>query len=173
MQFAVVSDSHGHTDNVAALAERLKAAGIRQAIHLGDDYDDAAALLDAGLEVLRVPGVFSDYYRDPNVPNRLVVTIGGLKILMTHADSPHKNDLETDEAPMDLARREQPDLVLFGHSHLPAIEDREGIIWLNPGHLKPEDKKGSPPTYAVVDTEGDAFSIKILNFETGETVLVR
>ena len=87
MKFAVISDSHGHTDNVGRLAVRLNRAGIKTAIHLGDDYDDASALLAAGLEVLRVPGVFSDYYQDPSIPNRVVTEIGDLKVMLTHADS--------------------------------------------------------------------------------------
>lgn len=173
MRFAVVSDSHGHTDNVGRLAARLSAAGIRQAVHLGDDYEDAAALLAAGLEVQRVPGVFSAYYQDPGIPNRLLITLGGLKVLLTHADAPHKNDQPQDEDPAELARREKPDLVLFGHSHLPALEEKDGIVWLNPGHLKPEDKKGAPPSYAVVETEARPFTVQILAFEDDRVLMER
>lgn len=171
MIFAVMSDSHGHQENVGRLAARLAKAGIRQAVHLGDDYDDAAALLAVGLEVLRVPGVFSHYYQDPGIPNRLLTELGGIKVLLTHADAPHKNDTPQDEDPAEIAALEKPDLVLFGHSHIPAIEERQGVLWVNPGHLKPEDKKGSPPSYALIETETRPIKVRIMTLE-GERVLM-
>jgi len=165
MKFAVMSDSHGHIENVERLAVRLVKAGVRHAVHLGDDYDDASPLITAGLEVLRVPGVYSERYQDPNIPNRLLTKLGGLKILLTHTDSPHKNDGPEDEDPAQTAAREKPDLVLFGHTHLPVIEKRQGVLWVNPGHLKPEDKKGALPSYALVDTSSQPFKVWILAFE--------
>lgn len=165
MKFAVMSDSHGHIENVERLAARLIEAGVRHAIHLGDNYDDASPLIAAGLEVLRVPGVYSERYQDPNIPNRLLTELGGLKILLTHTDAPHKNDGPEDEDPARTAAREKPDLVLFGHTHLPAIEKRQGVLWVNPGHLKPEDKKGALPSYAIVDTSPQPFKVWILAFE--------
>jgi len=171
MKIAVISDSHGYMDNVARLADRLVKAGISRAVHLGDDYDDAEPLLQAGLKVLRVPGVFSPYYKDPAIPNRILTELGGIKLLLTHAEAPHQNDLPDDEDPAVIAAREKPDLVLFGHSHLPVIEKRGGVPWVNPGHLKPEDQKGAPPTYAVIDTSARPIKIKILSFEDDRGVL--
>ncbi len=171
MEFAVLSDSHGHMENVSRLAARLNRSGVRTAIHLGDDYDDAAALLAAGIEVHRVPGVFSPYYQDETVPNRLLMDLGDLTILLTHADAPHDNDRPEDEDPAAIAVREKPDLVLFGHTHQPAIEERSGVLWVNPGHLKPEDKKGHPPSYALIDTEKQPIGIRILALEDEGLIL--
>lgn len=171
MIFAVVSDSHGEIKNVGRLAVRLNRAGIKTALHLGDDYQDAGALLAAGLEVLRVPGVYSEYYRKPDIPNRLVTELSGLKIMLTHSDQPHENDLPEDRDPAELAAEEKPDLVFFGHSHLPVIEERDGVVWVNPGHLKAEDKKGSPPSYALVDASAGPPRVTILSLED-ETVLM-
>ncbi|MEW5721999.1 MAG: YfcE family phosphodiesterase [Thermodesulfobacteriota bacterium] len=173
MRFAVISDSHGHTDNVGRLAARLSRTGIRQAVHLGDEYEDAAPLLAVGLEVLRVPGVFAAQYQDPEIPNRIVTDLGGIKVMLTHADAPDKHDRPDDHPPAEMAAAERPDLVLFGHSHLPAIEVRDGILWVNPGHLKPEDKKGAPPSYAVVDTDARPFKVRILAFEDERVLLER
>jgi putative phosphoesterase len=171
MKLAVVSDSHGHTENVGRLAARLNKLGVRTALHLGDDYDDAASLLAAGLDLKRVPGVFSDYYRDPDTPNRLSLEMGGLRMLLTHAPEPHDNDLPEDGDPAEIASRDKPDLVLYGHTHLPAVEDRGGVLWVNPGHLKPEDKKGAPPTFAVIDAAADPPAISILRLEDGTVYL--
>ena len=172
MKIAIVSDSHGHTANVGRLAARLVRAGIRQAVHLGDDYDDAAALLAAGLDVTRVPGVYSEYYQDPAVPNRMIAEFGGLRLLLTHAPTTHENDRPEDGDPVEIAAREKPDLVLFGHTHLPVVEKRDGVLWVNPGHLKPEDKKGAPPTYAVIDTDFSPPGIRILTLEDDSAFLL-
>ena len=64
--------------------------------------------------------------------------------------------------PAQMAREEKPDLVLYGHSHLPLIDERDGIVWVNPGHLKTMDKKGAPPSYAVIDIRESWFHIRIL-----------
>jgi len=168
MKLGVVSDSHGHTENVRALADCLLEKGVRRVFHLGDD---AEVLLAAGLTVDRVPGVFSGYYQNPEVPNRLLVTAGGCRILLTHSEKPHPNDLPGDLAPETLAERERPDLVFFGHSHQPVIEDRDGIAWVNPGHLKPEDKKGAPPSYAVINTETRPVRIQILALEDDRVLM--
>ncbi|MBW2091290.1 MAG: YfcE family phosphodiesterase [Deltaproteobacteria bacterium] len=173
MKFAVISDSHGETDNVRRLAERLALSGIKLALHLGDDYDDADVLYEAGFEVKKVPGVFSDYYQDPAIPNRLLTQIGSLKVLLTHADAPHENDRPEDKDPAELAGEEKPDIVLFGHTHLPAIEEREGILWINPGHLKTSDKKGAPPSYALIDAEPSPVRIQILAFEDDRILMER
>ncbi|MEW6261443.1 MAG: metallophosphoesterase family protein [Thermodesulfobacteriota bacterium] len=173
MKFAVISDSHGFTDNVKRLADRLVRAGIKLAVHLGDEYEDAEPLLAAGLEVSRVPGVFSPVYQDPDIPNRLLTSLGGLKVLLTHAEAPHQNDRPEDGDPAEIASREKPDLVLFGHSHVPVIEERAGVWWVNPGHLKPEDKKGFPPSYALVDAGLRPIGIRILALEGDRVMMER
>ncbi len=173
MLFAVISDSHRETNNIRRLCERLSAAGVKWVFHLGDDYDDANVLHEAGFEVKQVPGVFSDYYRNPAVPNRILTEIGGLKILLTHTDTPHKNDRPEDGDPVERAKEEKPDIVFFGHTHLPVIEEREGILWVNPGHLKTSDKKGAPPSYALIDTEHSPAQIQIRALDDDRILMER
>ena len=171
MKFLVVSDTHGCLDNLKYLAAKLKRNGITHAVHLGDDYADALVLIDAGMEVFRVPGVFSPFYKDPSIHNRLLVELGGKSFILTHTQKPHENDLEGDLDPNDIAQSEKPDMVLYGHTHLPAIEQRDGVTWMNPGHLKVEDKKGSPASYALVDTDTDPVKVQILALEDDRVLM--
>jgi putative phosphoesterase len=171
MKFLVVSDSHGCLDNLKYLAAKLKREGITHAFHLGDDYDDALALIDSGMDVFRVPGVFSPYYKDTTVPNRLVVELDGKKFMLTHTQKPHENDLDEDADPTDMAQAEHPEIVFYGHTHLPAVEHRDGVTWVNPGHLKVEDKKGSPASYALVDTDADPVKVQILALEDDRVLM--
>lgn len=171
MKFLVVSDTHGCLDNLKYLAAKLKRNGITHALHLGDDYNDALILIDSGLNVYRVPGVFSPYYKDPAVHNRLLVELGGKTFILTHTQKPHDNDLESDLDPNEMAQSEKPAMVFYGHTHLPAIEHRDGVTWVNPGHLKTEDKKGSPASYALVDTESDPVKVQIIALDDDRVLM--
>lgn len=44
------------------------------------------------------------------------------------------------------------DIFLYGHTHVLRTEEKNGIIYLNPGSVA-IPKKGNPPTYAVLDAE--------------------
>lgn len=171
MKIAVISDTHGYTDNASMLAGRLLREGVTQAFHLGDDYDDADVLIEAGLHVKRVPGVYSPYYKDPDIPNRILLDIHGIRILLTHAPEPHENDQPADAAPSDIAAAENAGIVLFGHTHLPCIEKRGDIVWINPGHLKPEDKKGAQPSYAILDIHENGFQAVIRSFKNDQIII--
>lgn len=149
MLIAVISDTHGNVQGMRHLAERLKAKGVLAVFHLGDDYRDLATLKEAGLEVTGVPGLHCREYGNPAIPNRRVVELGGWKILLTHTESRERYDRPGDPDPRELAKEVQ--LVLFGHTHTPTLEMRQGVLWLNPGHLRDRRDRGQPPTYALLD----------------------
>ena len=56
-----------------------------------------------------------------------------------------------DLKPEKVIAKREVDLAFIGHTHIPKIEDREGVLILNPGHLKKEDKKGYSPSFGLVD----------------------
>ena len=41
----------------------------------------------------------------------------------------------------------------------------DGILFVNPGHLKKEDKKGFPPTFAILDIEDRKVTVRILDLK--------
>ena len=148
MIVGVVSDTHGNREGMLLLAERLKSQGVRTVVHLGDDFQDLATLAEAGLEVMGVPGLYCQEYGHPDIPNRLVVELGGLKFLLTHTQARTGYDGPEDLDP-EMACYEV-DAVLFGHTHAPGLEERQGIPWINPGHLRNRNDRGSPPTFALL-----------------------
>ncbi len=154
MRIGVFSDSHGDIRNLERGARYLlDSYQVEMFIHLGDDYSDALSLEKFGLRVLRVPGVFSGYYQDPHIPNRIVEILSGYRVLLSHTLSSHRNDLPQDLKPEDLIKNKEVDIVLFGHTHVPFLEEREGILYLNPGHVKEGMDKGYPPTFAFLRLE--------------------
>jgi len=63
-----------------------------------------------------------------------------------------------------------PGVYLFGHSHIPLLEIKEGIFFINPGHLKDEDKKGYPPSFALAEFLEGGIVAKIIGFKTDEII---
>ncbi len=171
MKIGVISDSHGELDNVreagAFLAGDLKADLI---VHLGDDEDDADVLSDGDPEVIAIPGVFSERYRDPTITNRIRTEFGPWRVLITHTLEPHKNDLPGDPDPEALIRNREVDLVLHGHTHIPLVSERGGVVIVNPGHLRARDKKGHDASLACLEVRGRDLEVTIYSL-TGKSVL--
>jgi len=168
MKVGVFSDSHGEIKNLEKAADVAVSIGVDLLIHLGDDYDDAAVLNKYGLRVLKVPGIYSDYYLSPDIPNRVIEIICGKRVLLSHTSSSSQNDLKEDLKPEKLIAGGEIDFLFYGHTHIPFAGERNGIIALNPGHLKEKDKRGYPPSFAVADfTEKAAV---IYNLENGKVI---
>jgi len=170
MKIGVVGDSHRNIEYLRMAAQLLKDEGVKEIIHLGDEYDDAEVLGEFGVNVTRVPGVFDSHYRDPRVANRLIRDIGGWRVLLTHSPRSHENDLPQDLKPEDAVAMGEVNVVLYAHTHLPAIEEKGGVLLVNPGHLKTEDRKGAPASFAVLDFEAGRVKVKIVDLIKRETI---
>ncbi len=140
----VVSDSHGDVENLCRAVELTQA---RTVLHLGDGWRDAEALArrypDLTLE--RVPGNC-----DFGVGERAerVLLLGGKRVMMCHG---HTLGVKTDLGMLLRAALEQnADAVLFGHTHRPFVDIRNGVTMLNPGSIG----AGVRPTYGTL-TVGD------------------
>lgn len=171
MKIGVVSDSHGEIENLKKAVEWLvKNEEVEMIIHLGDDSDDTKEIEKLGIKVLKVPGVFEDHYKNPTIPNRIIKELGGWKVLITHTEKPHENDLPSDPNPEKLVKDRTVNLILHGHTHIPRIEEKNNVLFINPGHLKREDKKGYPPSFALISFEEETLKIKILSLDGKEVM---
>ncbi len=159
MRVLVISDTHGELGNVKKLMLRALKLRPDLVIHLGDNYDDANVLMEK-FKVMRVPGVYEDAYFSPDVPNRILIDLKGWTTLLVHSLRPHENDQPWDLDPTKLISKGVVDLVLHGHTHVPRVERHE-VVLVNPGHLKSEDKRGYPPSFAVLDVIEDELKISI------------
>jgi putative phosphoesterase len=159
MLVVVMSDTHGELDNLKSILPRIREINPDLVMHLGDNYEDAELLRDFSL--LRVPGVYESYYSKPEVPNRIILNLSGWLSLLTHSHLRHENDLPWDPDPQDLVRRKAVDLIIHGHTHIPRAELIEGVVYINPGHMKKEDKKGYPPTFSLIEAE-EELKVRII-----------
>ena len=169
MLLGILSDTHGNVEAIQEVARRFLAAKVNQVLHLGDDYLDVLFLEAVKLKVLAVPGLYCPEYRDPAIPNRRIENLEGVKILMTHSPGASKfdqpGDLDPEGAPADI--------VLYGHTHIPSIQEKQGVLWVNPGHLRAHDRRGYPFSYALMHLAPPKVDIKIKTLATGETLLKR
>lgn len=170
-RIAVVSDTHGNLEGLrAAVREITSREGIDLFIHLGDNFEDAEVFEEFGYDYLRVPGVFHETYADRRIPNRLLREFEGWRFLISHTHESHAHDLSDDPEPERLKASGRVDVLLFGHLHVPSIEAQNGVLLVNPGHLKGEDKRGFRPSYAVLDVNPDRIDARILEAGTGAVV---
>lgn len=161
MKLGVISDTHRHIVNFSKAVDFLHGEAVDRIIHLGDDYGDVDEVGEVG--ILRVPGVFSDIYQDVKIPNRLVENFGGWRFLVSHTVSSHPNDLPGDLVPEDLIRDNRINVVLYGHTHKPDISHEQGVIFINPGHMRNEDKKGFPPTFGCIELTIADLLVRVYN----------
>jgi len=91
-----------------------------------------------------------------DLPETLQFDFGGARIAMVH-DSGRK------EGRRKRLGKHFPDarVVIFGHSHIPFLEDEGGLLLLNPG--SPTDKRRQPEhTFALLHVEGGDVRAEIL-----------
>ncbi len=92
-----------------------------------------------------------------DLPETLEFDFGGARIAMIH-DSGRK------EGRRKRLKRRFPKarVIIFGHSHIPFLEDEGGLLLLNPG--SPTDRRRQPRhTFALLHAEGGDAQVKILD----------
>ncbi|MEW6424122.1 MAG: YfcE family phosphodiesterase [Bacillota bacterium] len=171
MRLGLISDTHGELENLReAIRQLTREHNVDKIVHLGDEWEDGAVFkeLPAGVETLRVPGIYAREYQDPAIQNRVVREIAGWRILFTHTPAAAANDLPGDPDPAELAAAHEIDVVAYGHTHIPSVEEKDQVLWINPGHLKTLDKKGRAPSYAVLAFREGEVEVRIIDLNSRE-----
>lgn len=146
----VISDTHGLLRPEALDAMQ----GADLILHAGDV--EQPAVLDALRAVAPVHAVRGNVDRGPwaeDLPYTEVVEVNGALLYMIHI----REKLDLDPAAAGFAA------VIFGHSHQPGIERRDGVLYLNPGSAGPRRFK-LPVTCArlwIEDGRADAEIIEL------------
>ncbi len=133
------------------ILEILKGEGVSLILHAGDMV--VPAVVDDLLEVAPVKAVVGNMDK-PSVgeawPMKDVIPVEDVRIGLIHGwGSPH----DLPERVLEAFALERVDCVVFGHSHLPYNEKREGILLFNPG--TPTDTRfSSMRTLGILEVEG-------------------
>ena len=94
---------------------------------------------------------------EAGLPETLEVEFGGVRVAMTHDSGPKKGR-------RNRMRRRFPEarVIIFGHSHIPWLEDEDGLLLLNPG--SPTDRRRQPEhTFALLRVEGGEVAAEIMD----------
>lgn len=143
----VISDTHG-----LLRPEALDAlAGVEHILHAGDI--GSAQVIERLQQIAPVTAVRGNNdkgeWADAYAPAE-VVSIGGLFIYMLH----DLNELDLDPAAAGFAA------VVSGHSHKPLIDERNGVLFVNPGSAGPRRFK-LPVSVAKLRLEEGALRAEI------------
>lgn len=128
MRVGVLSDSHGFTGRVNTILMKMESGGpIDALLHLGDGYDDLRAL-QVPLPPVHQAAGNCDHFRSDTLN---IVTLSGARLLLTHGHYQHVKE-GTDDL-LSLALEENCRAAFYGHTHVPKMQWRNGILLLNPG----------------------------------------
>jgi uncharacterized protein len=153
---AVIADTH-IPRRARALPEGLLTY-LRRAdliLHAGDLMDQALL----GKLATYAPTRAVQGNLDPpeaGLPETLEFAFGGAKVAMVHDSGPKKGRRNRMRGRFPEAR-----IVVFGHSHIPWLEDKGGLLLLNPG--SPTDRRRQPQhTFALLQVDGGEIMAEIL-----------
>ena len=158
MKVLIVSDTHGRDTTLKRLMEQVKP--IDMLVHCGDvegseDYIRAMA----GCPVHIVAGN-NDFFCD--LPKEEEFLIGKYRVLLTHGHyyyiSMGAQMIKED------ARARGFDIVMFGHTHRPYLEQDREIVVLNPGSLSYPRQEGRKPSYIIMDLDREGQAHFTINY---------
>lgn len=155
----IVSDTHRKNDNYFTLLEQQKP--LDMVIHCGDAEGSEYALSQAAQCPVQIVLGNNDFFS--NLPRELEFEIGRYHVWVTHGHSYYVS--VGCERIKQEARERGVDIVMFGHTHRPYLDEEEDLITLNPGSLSYPRQDGRRPSYIVMelDEEGKAdFRIEYL-----------
>lgn len=159
MKILIVSDTHGQEKNLEEVLE--KESPIDALIHLGD--------LEGGEDFINTHVSCPAYLVSGNndffcsLPREREITLGNSQVLLTHGHYYYVS-LGVEELRRQAASRDYQ-VVMFGHTHKPYLETKDGVTILNPGSLSYPRQEGRRPSYMImeIDEKGEAhYSQKYL-----------
>ena len=154
----VFSDVHGDETAMMRIKEAEKELETNMLLSLGDLCPDPYNPLWRGIVGVRGNmDRFYEYGDLPFPPRELILSQEGRRIIAIHG---HEYPSITPE---------RGDIVLYGHTHVPKLEEREGVYYFKPGSPS-RPRSSSGPTFGVLDNE--SFSLfSLLDFKRISTLI--
>lgn len=163
LKIIVLSDTHmpKRVRNLPhQLIDELKSADL--AIH-GGDWSSIEVYKEIS-RFVRVEGVTGnvDTEEIANLfPEKLILRLNGFSIGVVHG---HGKGKTTEKRALDAFINDKVDCIIFGHSHIPSLENKGGILLFNPG--SPTDKRREPAYSYGILTIGSHLQAEHVYFET-------
>ena len=153
-RIGVISDNHGYLDPAVPSVF----AGVTHIIHAGDIMDpQILSALEAVAPVTAVCGNLDAGELADGLPREASGEVAGIRFLVGHKPKRLLNRLSTGKI-----EGERPDLVVWGHTHVPSAAWVDGALYLNPGTASSPDEEDDGPTVAIVEVEPAGLSAKFI-----------
>ena len=151
VKLGIIADSHRSMRNIREALGKMEDCAL--ILHLGDHDTDMDDFRLPENRLLSVPGNC-----DPLsfAPHNRIFEKEGVRVFMTHGDAYGVKYTLTRLS--FKAREAGAKLALYGHSHVQALDEDGGIVFLNPGALKNGD-------YAVVTLHEGKITCELKNLE--------
>ena len=151
MKIGIISDTHGHVPN--AVHDALD--GVDHILHAGDV--GPMEVITELESIAPVSAVLGNMDYSIQLPQTHVQTFVSQKFLVHHiVDLP---------VPSQLVRvamaDEQPNVVVFGHTHMPYNEHHDDVLFLNPGSAS-NPRGGSAPSVVIVECNESSLIVKFV-----------
>ncbi|MDP3130435.1 MAG: metallophosphoesterase [Bacillota bacterium] len=158
MKIVVFSDNHRDREVVERIL--LLNPDADRVLSLGD-----SEMREDELSALGVYGVKGNYPFEPDFPDELTTVFEGWKTFIAHG---HRYGVKNGLYWLsERARAEECDIAMFGHTHAPFLEERDGVVFLNPGSAA-RPRNGLAGTYAVIEAFEPELKIAILDVDTNK-----
>lgn len=152
MKIGIISDTHGLLRPQALDALE----GVAHILHAGDVGDiDILRQLRAIAPVTAIRGNVDTHGPCAELPATDFVELGGKIFYLVHS----VHDLDINPAVAGVAA------VVSGHSHRPSVEERNGILYINPGSAGPR-RFDLPVTIALAEI-GEEIDARIMPLAIG------
>ena len=149
MRVLIISDTHGRHTGLDRVLE--EAGEIDMFIHLGDvegGEDYINAVVDCEKHMVRGN---NDFFSD--LPREEEFYIGRYEVFITHGH-PYYVSLDPEYIREEGAAR-KADIVMFGHTHKPYFEQKDGLTVLNPGSVSFPRQEGRKGSYMIMEMSDD------------------
>lgn len=149
---SVFADSHGNRRNLTRLVGDFTISD--KIVFLGDGLLDLEELFEFQDKIIKVKGNCDFLY---NCNKEEIFTVDGVKFLAVHGDA-FGVKINRDRL-FNYAKSLGVKCVLYGHTHKPLVEEKDGVYLVNPGTLS---GYGNGETFAFISVKSGELSVKII-----------
>ena len=147
----LISDTHGLLREAAL--EALRGSGL--IVHAGDvGNEKVIRALEAIAPVVAVRGNVDTSGWTARLPETATAQFGNANLYVVH----RIEDLDPKQTPAGV------NLVVYGHSHKPHEEKRDGVLYINPGSAGPRRFK-LPISVAKIDVTEPEWSVSFVTLD--------
>lgn len=146
MKILLVSDTHGRNGLLQEVMEKERPDFL---CHMGDVEGSADFIRSEAKCPVAIVGGNNDFWSD--LESELCFELEGFRIFMTHGHEYYVS-LGTDRL-KKAGEKCGADIVLYGHTHRPTLEEERAIILANPGSLTYPRQNGHQPSYMLLFLE--------------------